>query len=235
MSDGCCAKLARTKIAEINEVLLGLSPHPSPTRKDSFTADLAKIAEHARGEKISIGEIEDVLQGRGFATICLVLCIPFIQPIPLPGLSLVLGGAMIALGLRMTLGAAGGLPDFVKRRQLETRTLHKMIQGSIKIFSRIERLFKPRLDLLLETPFLNLIGVSIVLCGVALSLPLPPVILFSNSLPAWSIILLSLGYLERDGLVILCGHILSLVTWCYFAFWWEAVKYGFQSLMERWP
>lgn len=211
------------------------SVDPAREHEDSFTADLAAIAQYATGEKISIAEIESVLQGRGFATLCLVLCIPFVQPIPLPGLSVAIGVAIMALGLRLAFGTAGGLPRFVKRQQLDTRTLHKIIQAASKVFSYVERLFKPRLSRLFRPPFLNLIGVSIILSGMALSLPLPPMILFSNSLPAWAIILLSLGYLERDGLVVILGHIMAVATWCYFAFWWEAAKYGFESLLLYFP
>lgn len=211
-----------------------LANHPASQHKESFTGDLARIVEHVQGERITLGEIEIILQGRGFATICLVLSIPFIQPIPLPGLSVAIGITMIALGLRIALGTAGGLPDFIKQRELETQRLHKIIQATFKIFSRIEGLFKPRWGRLLKAPFMNFIGISIMVSGIALSLPLPPVILFSNSLPAWSIIFLSLGYLERDGLVIAMGHLLAVATWCYFAFWWEAAKYGFQSLLLQW-
>lgn len=187
---------------------------------------------HATEEQISVGEIERVLDGRSFASICLVLCIPFIQPIPLPGLSVALGVAMIALGLRLAFGTAGGLPQFIKRQRINTRTLHKILQIATRLFTHAERLFKPRYTLLLRPPFLNLIGVSIMCCGVALSLPLPPVILFSNSLPAWGVICLALGYLERDGLVITLGHILAVATWIYFAFWWEAVQLGIDSLLN---
>jgi hypothetical protein len=200
-------------------------------RAESFTHDLAAIAEHATGKTMSVAEIEAVLQGRGFATLCLILCIPFIQPIPLPGLSVAFGCAIMALGLRLAFGTAGGLPEFVKRRELDTQTLHRIIQGASKVFSYVERLFKPRLGVMLRPPLLNFIGVSIILSGLALSLPLPPVILFSNSFPAWSIILLSLGYLERDGLVIVIGHVVAVATWCYFAIWWEAVRLGIESLI----
>lgn len=197
----------------------------------SFTQDLQAIAVHANGEDISIAEIEQALHGRGFASICLVLCIPFIQPIPLPGLSVALGAAMIAFGLRLAVGSKGGLPQFIKRRRINTRTLQKIIEVATKLFTYIERFFKPRLKVMLKSPMLNLIGVSIMCCGFALSLPLPPVILFSNSLPAWGIIFLALGYLERDGVVIALGHLLTVATWIYFAFLWEAVQLGIESLL----
>lgn len=208
---------------------------PDKVPNGSFTQDLEAIRRQATGEKITVAEIENILQGRGFATLSLILCVPFIQPIPVPGVSIVFGVAIMILGMRLVMGTATGLPRFVTKRELKTETLHKITEGASKLFSYVERLFKPRLGFMLAPPMLSLVGVSIVLSGLALSLPLPPVILFSNSLPAWAVILLCLGYLERDGFVIAAGHCVAFATWCYFAFWWEAVKFGFQTLISYFP
>lgn len=207
-----------------------MASEPARVREESFTHDLEAIVRQATGETVSVAEIEAVLKGRGFASLSLILCIPFIQPVPLPGLSVVFGAAITALGLRLAFGSAGGLPPFVKRRAFKTETLHKLIGGARRVFAYVERLFRPRLGVMLRPPLLNVVGISIAVSGLALSLPLPPVILFSNSLPAWAIICLSLGYLERDGLAIVVGHILTVATWCYFAVWWEAVKLGLKGL-----
>lgn len=203
-----------------------------PAKIDSqrFTNDLDAIAKHANGEKITIAEIETILRGRGIAVLSLILSIPFIQPIPLPGLSIAFGLTFMTLGIQLACGSVGGLPSFVKKRELDAKTLQKIIFKFKKIFSYIEWLFKPRLDFMLRPPFLNGIGISIFISGLALSMPFPPVILFSNSLPAWATIFLCLGYLERDGLVVIVGHLIAIATWCYFAIWWEAVKIGFESL-----
>jgi hypothetical protein len=209
-----------------------LTQESDQNQTGSFTQDLEAIRQHATGEKISIAEIETILQGRGFATLNLILCIPFIQPIPLPGVSIFFGLAVMAFGLRLALGRSSGLPGFVTRREIDTANLRKISEGAIKLFSYVDRLFKPRFTFMLSPPLLSLLGVSMVLSGLALSLPLPPVILFSNSLPAWAVIFLCLGYLERDGLVMILGHCIALATWLYFAFWWEAVKFGFETLLN---
>ncbi len=201
--------------------------------KQSFVRDLEAIERHASGDRarVSVEEIEVVLQGRGFATLCMILCIPFIQPIPLPGLSVVFGTAIMAMGLRLALGTVGSLPQFVKKRELDAGTLRKIVRGAAKVFTYAERFFKPRLDVMLRPPMVNMIGVSIFCSGLALSLPLPPIIICSNSFPAWSIIFSCLGYLERDGLFVLAGKIAAIATWVYFAFWSEVIRRG---LVELW-
>ena len=198
--------------------------------RQSFTADLDAIETLVKTHRVKVEEIERVLDGRGFASLALILSLPFVQPIPLPGLSMVFGVAFMALGLRIVLGRAGGLPHWIRRREIDGITLQKMVHGARKIFAYVERFFKPRLALALRPPLESLVGLGIMLSGFAMILPLPPVVLFSNSLPAWAIICLCLGYLERDGLVVVIGHVVALATWVYYAFWWEAVKLAWSSV-----
>lgn len=200
-------------------------------RMGLFSKDLSTLAEHPFKDRLTVGEIEAVLQGRGFASLILVLCLPFIQPIPLPGLSMIFGAAIIALGARLALGKRARLPEFARRRELDAETLRKIVASALKVFAYVERFFRPRISVMLTPPFRNIIGVSIMLSGLALSLPLPPVILFSNALPAWAIMCLCLGFLEEDGLFIVIGHVLTVVSWVYFAFWWEVISAGVEHFL----
>ena len=65
-------------------------------------------------------------------------------------------------------------------------------------------------------------------------MPLPPVVLFSNGLPAFGVLLLCLGWIERDGLFALSGHLIAFGTWIYFATWWEVLKLALQAAWRRW-
>ena len=40
---------------------------------------------------------------------------------------------------------------------------------------------------------------------------------FSNTLPAVAVLLLCIGLLQRDGLCVLLGHVMNLLTMAYFA------------------
>ena len=50
-----------------------------------------------------------------------------------------------------------------------------------------------------------------------MSLPIPPPFPLTNTLPALAIILISLGMLERDGVVIFCGYLLTAISTVYVA------------------
>lgn len=77
---------------------------------------------------------------------------------------------------------------------------------------------------------MNLIGVGIASGGLLLLLPLP--IPFSNTVPAWAVVLLTAGMMERDGVLVLLGHLLTLVSWGAIALAWLYGAKGIQQLFN---
>lgn len=69
--------------------------------------------------------------------------------------------------------------------------------------------------MLTATPRVNTVhGIALVIVVVALMAPLPLIPLV-NTLPAIGIILLCLGMAERDGALLLLGHLMTLVSVLY--------------------
>jgi hypothetical protein len=58
-----------------------------------------------------------------------------------------------------------------------------------------------------------LIGLGIIFAGLGLMLPLP--IPFSNNIPAWAVVLFSIGLMEKDGLCVLLGHLTAIAAWLF--------------------
>ena len=218
----------------MNQVPPASNEPNSHPQDQGFAADLQILEEALRGpeEHVSLAQLEDLLQGRGFVTLILILSLPFIQPIPVPGLSILFGLAIFMLGLRIALGKKAGLPEFIRKKEFETEAVLRLTEAARKIFSKVENLFKRRFLFLVDTPGHNVAGLSLMANGVALSLPLPPVILFSNGLPALSVFLICVGLLERDGLFIAFGHILAILTWFYFGLWADLIVESMIALPE---
>lgn len=195
-----------------------------PVRR--LSQDLRAILREANGRAMTVAELEAILQGRGFAMFILLLSAPFI--VPAPGLSVPFGIALMLLGLRIAIGRKAMLPAFILRRTLSYRTLERIITPLASVVERFEKRIRPRMQFLQTHPWaINLIGVGIVSGGFLLSLPLP--IPFSNSLPAISIILLAAGLMERDGLLVLWGYIMGVMSWVYIGFWWGT----FVAILQR--
>jgi hypothetical protein len=143
----------------------------------------------------------------------------------------------MVLAVRLALGLSPRLPTFIGARSLKPETFRKVVRGSLKTLRFIEKIVRPRRTLWLTRRAAR-IGNALLLAGLGLvlALPLPPIILFSNSLPALAIILVAASMMEEDGLTIWAGYLMSLGAVAYLsamagAATALAVKY-FDRLME---
>ncbi len=195
------------------------SPPPTTAEDvlDPVSTSLRSLIDAAKGEAMSLGEIEIHLKDRGYALLVLFLAAPF--PIPnIPGLSVPFGIAILLIGIAFMLRRRPKLPDFILRKKVSFSTLQKVIPFVARLMERLERYMKPRLKFLVAGPLMtSLFGLGIVSGGLFLALPLP--IPLTNGPPALSIIFLIVGFLCRDGVMILIGHLLGLASWAYLGLW----------------
>ena len=197
----------------------------SPRR---LSDDLRALLVQAEGRSLSIGEIEALLQGRGFALLIMLLAAPFLIP-SVPGLSTPFGAAISLMGGCLACGRKPWLPQFVMRRELSVDMLRKILGVVIKLVARMERLAKPRMHFLQRWPgMMPLIGLGIASGGLFLFLPIMVPVM--NTLPTLSILFLTAGMMERDGLFVILGHGLGMAAWIYFGAWILLGKAGVSCL-----
>jgi len=77
-----------------------------------------------------------------------------------------------------------------------------------------------------------LIGIGLASGGFQLLLPLPPLVPLSNTIPAVSVVLLTIGLIERDGVFVLAGYFVNIAAWIYFAMMGAALSKAFSYMME---
>jgi hypothetical protein len=206
---------------------------PEPGQKArKLSEELAELRTRAGERAVTLREVLYVLGGRGYLLLVLLLALPFITPIPLPGLSTPFGLAIALIALRLSLGQRPLLPKGLQRRELPAGFIGKLFGAAEKVLRFLEKFLRPRLTFLTDTPRLaQLHAVLMLLAAVALLLPLP--IPFTNSFPAWTILLLAAGLLERDGVFILAGYLVFVAGVFYFIFLGEATAHLVQELV-RW-
>ena len=159
---------------------------------------------------MTVDELQAALKGRGVAMLLLLLALPFCL-VPVPGLSTPFGIAVLLIGIRIAFLQKPWLPKFIRQRRISAPRLVKVLSGGIRFAKLMEKVVKPRMHFLHSWPgAMNLIGLGIAAGGLLLLLPLP--IPFSNMVPAWAVVLLTAGMMERDGLVVLLGHTVTLVS-----------------------
>lgn len=187
-----------------------------PARPRKLSEEFALILREFEVETVTLREVLGVLHGRGFVLLIMLLALPFCTPIPLPGVSTPFGLIIAIIGARLVFGAKPWLPARLLDTRLPPATFAKVFAVTRKIIVGFERLLRPRLlGVTASGRLLQLHALPIVICALLLLLPLP--VPFSNAIPAWGIMLISGGLLERDGVFIIAGHITALLAMAFFA------------------
>ena len=181
----------------------------------SLESALLKLQKHAKKSAISFREIVDVLSGRGKFFFVLLLALPFCQPIQLPGLSVPFGLAICFFGLRISFGKHIWLPKAILDKRISSSSMQKITSVSLKVIRKIRPLIHPRIDWACHHPAMHVaIGVLIALMGLCLALPLP--IPLTNLAAAWSLLFLSIGVIEDDGIFVFIGIAAAIATVAFF-------------------
>ena len=176
-----------------------------------LSAALEVIRAESSGKPLTVEQLQAKLKGRGVAMLLLLLSLPFCF-IPVPGLSTPFGIVVLLTGIRIAFSQKPWLPRFIRHRSISSSRLTKVLNGGIRFARIMEKLVKPRMQFLHRWPgAMNLIGLGIASGGLLLLLPLP--IPFSNMVPAWAVVFLAAGMMERDGVLVLVGHLLTLLSW----------------------
>lgn len=201
---------------------------PKPRK---LSEELADLRTRSGERAVTLREVLYTLGGRGYLLLVLLLALPFITPIPLPGLSTPFGLAIALIALRLSLGQRPLLSKNLQRKELPAGFIGKVFLLAEKVLRFFEKFLRPRLTYLTDTPLLaQLHAVLMLLAALTLLLPLP--IPFTNSFPAWTILLVAAGLLERDGFFILAGYVVFAAGVLYFVFLGEAASALVQQLMQ---
>lgn len=174
------------------------------------TARLREMQELARVKGgLSIGEALEAMGSTSIAFTILFLAIPALTPIPGP-FGMVFGTALALVSLQIV---AGGrkvwLPAIVRDRRVSSAALDLVVGHAVPVIARVEKVVRAgRLEALTGPTVQALLGIPVFLLAVVIALPIP----FGNILPVFSLVVLAVALMERDGLVTLIGLLLTLAT-----------------------
>ncbi len=178
-----------------------------------MSVKLIKALDEVRAlEQITLGKIVDHIQGEALLILCLVTILPFMQPIPIPGVSSLLGFVVLLQGLGLMIWGRPLLTQRMRDFVIDNDKFEKIYSVAVK-FSRItSKLATMRHPVTSSRASQILCGLAITLLAAFLSLPLP--IPFSNFIPALGIFSICVGLLEEDILLIMIGYgITATILW----------------------
>lgn len=166
-----------------------------------FLQEMDKLLEDG---SITLGEIAVKLRRKGLVFLALVCVLPFMQPIPIPGLSTVLGFVIILQGIGLAFLGQPLMTQGMRNISLPAEKVATFVRGARKVFPWIGWLVKSRGQAWVQHRATHFVaGITLVFLSLFLSLPLP--IPSSNFLPAIGIFFICLGLLEDDFLLVVLG------------------------------
>ncbi len=193
----------RRKIARRFRTLEG-----APTEgKKRFSQILDEIGTDERRERVSVSDLMQAMDARAVAALILLFALPNVVPTP-PGTSSILGLPLLYLTAQMMLGKLPWLPALIADRSMTRGDFNAFVGRVTPLLARVERLLRPRLFFITAGPSERIIGGFFFVLAVVLALPIP----LGNMLPALAISLMALGVLERDGLWVIFGVLVGLLS-----------------------
>ncbi|HWJ72870.1 MAG TPA: exopolysaccharide biosynthesis protein [Kaistia sp.] len=178
-------------------------------RERSASTLLANLGAVLDGERISVGAFFDALGKSGLGLTILMLALPSFIPIPGLPTGVVFGAALAILSLQVMIGADQLLlPGWIRRFSLPRDPVVKGGAWIAPWFRKVEWMLRPRLHGLSGRTAQFVLALPIFVHAVMILLPIP----LGNQLPALAVIAFAFGLIERDGIAILVGAVLSVIA-----------------------
>jgi hypothetical protein len=195
----------------------------------TLSARITSFVEGLDGKDCTLGELSEAFGEKGFGMLLLLLAFPAALPIPAPGYATPFGILMIVLGSQMLRGyKTPQLPETMKKRALKYSLLDFSLKNGASLFRVVEFFVKPRLENQV-TKLYRIMGLIIILMAAFMTLPIP----LTNTAPSFVIFVMAASLLEKDGLSLIAGIILTPIALViaggaiYFA-----LTYGVEAVTE---
>ena len=183
----------------------------------TLVATLNRCAERAREETLTLGQVLDSIEEAAFAFICIIMALPFLQPLTLGPLSVIGGLSFAALGWQLFRGhPTPMLPERARNTVIGYKTWNVLIGICLKILGWCRRFTKPRYSYWVTgDKGRQISGLTIMAGGLLMAIPafgLP----FNNLIPALAIFFVCVAELEQDGLMVFVAFGWLIATVLYF-------------------
>ncbi|WP_164985076.1 exopolysaccharide biosynthesis protein [Ammoniphilus sp. CFH 90114] len=194
----------------------------------SFSKTLKNLSVPSHG--ITLGKFLHDLGQQGILVGLAFLTIPFLFGVSIPGTSTPFGILIALVSWQLLLQRPVSIPRKFGNIQLSSASIVKLQNKSLPWIMRMEEKIKPRWISWFKSPLIRQCHIAVMmLSGILLTVPIP--IPLTNAFPAYAVLLLSIGILERDGLLVFIGHTFFVTSILYFVFigW-----IGTEGIMALW-
>ena len=195
-----------------------------PTRSPASTAPipasvvLQRLHDQAPPDHFTLGWLMGGLRKHSFGVIILLLSVIAIAP----GVSIAAGLLLLIPAVQMIAGQPSPVfPRRIADYALPTPHLAALVQRAVPVLKYLEKVIHPRWPTPHEATK-RLVGTVVAILSASLVfIPIP----LSNVVPALVIAMISLAYLEEDGLLLVIGVVAAvIVLTAEFAAIWETIR-----------
>ncbi|AHX11157.1 exopolysaccharide synthesis, ExoD family protein [Neorickettsia helminthoeca str. Oregon] len=175
--------------------------------RQSTSDVLESVVVQGVRDTITLFEIKRILHERGFALLLLLFSLPLSIPLPVPpGYTTILSLPILFFSIQITLGCdSPWLPKFLENKAIKRKSLAFLIEKTVPILRKVEKFTRPRFPVLNNAFGEKIYGIISFICAVSIAIPLP----LTNFIPAGGIALMSLGMLNKDGVISILGIVVS--------------------------
>ncbi|MEN4903566.1 exopolysaccharide biosynthesis protein [Luteimonas sp. TWI662] len=167
---------------------------------------------------VQVGPLVDELGAQGMLLLVILLTLVFLIPVSIPGVSTVFGAVIVLVGVARMMGRPLWLPAAVRRRSVPAGRMRGALDAGLRWVRRLERITRPgRLAGLTHGRGIGLFNDAALILGAVLLMAPFGFIPFSNTVPGVALMCLAIGLLQRDGMMVLLGHLANVLTIVYFA------------------
>lgn len=170
---------------------------------------LKSLGEKSPEGTTKISEIIEEFHENGILLAIIFFSLPIAVPLPYPpGFTTIIGVPLVVLSIQLLMGSTKvWLPEKVNNYELKNSTLIMICNKVVPIIISIERYVKPRFSFAKTIYTHQFVGFISLISAILVALPIP----FTNAMPALGITIMTLGLLNRDGVVIIMGFIVSII------------------------
>jgi hypothetical protein len=127
------------------------------------------------------------------------------------------------------LGMNAWLPRIITDRSLSRVDFHRVVKTASPWLARAEGIMKPRLEFLAKRPAVHVAGFVAFVMSLLVLLPIPG----ANMAPSIAICIIALGLLERDGVWIVIGALVGIVSTIVVAgIYWVLISWSISVVLS---
>lgn len=184
-----------------------------------LTDVLDHLDDDAEGDEITLGNVIETFGGRGYGPILLGLALVEILPTgAIPGVPTLVAVLVILMAGQMVAGRKSPwIPKKLAKKGFDTKKLDATRDKIRPMARRLDAVLKPRLSTLTSAISARIVGV--VCIAIAALMPPLEVVPFASSIPALAIAVFGLGLSAKDGLLVLIGYVIAVLSVVGAYFW----------------